>query len=283
MTIVDAPSHGFADVDQAAPEASHFINYLDGVRAVSSIGQIDDTLTGIMARMGARRIVEIGCGTGDLLVKLTNACVPPAAGLGVEKSASLTREAAARHRHAGNLGFLVHDFNEAEGGQALAEMGYAPQSVDAIVLNRVVQHLETPEELLGNALPLLRHGGAVIVSDVDWRTLRLNHPDGPTTKRVIGDHIASIINPSAGSTSAALLRTIGLGDVRVELELVHRIVGFDVAAQVLVLNSAVARLVHSGRLSQDAADAWISVARAQPDFTAEVTQTIVIGSVHHSA
>lgn len=277
MTLVNARSHGFADVDQAAPEASQFIDYLDGVRAVSSIGKIDGTLAGIMERMGARRIVEIGCGTGDLLVTLTNACIPPAEGLGVEKSASLTREAAARHRAAGNLRFLVHDFNEAEGGHELAEIGYEPGSVDAIVLNRVVQHLETPERLLGNALALLRQGGAVIVSDVDWRTLRLAHPDGPTTRLVVDDHVRSIINPSAGSTSPALLGAIGLDDVQVELKLVHQILGFDVADRVFVLNSALARLVKAGRLSQQAADHWLSVARNQSDFTAEVTQTIVVG------
>lgn len=283
MTLVNAPSHGFADVDRAAPEASHFINYLDGVRAVSSIGQIDGTLTALMQRMGARRIVEIGCGTGDLLVKLTAACVPPAEGLGVEKSASLSREAAARHRAARHLQFVVHDFNAADDRHDLAEIGYPAGSVDAIVLNRVVQHLETPDALLRNALPLLRRGGAVIVSDVDWHTLRVTHADGPTTQMVIDDHVASIINPAAGSNAAALLGAIGLHDVQIELRLVHQVADFDVAARVLVLDSALARLVKAGRLSQQAADQWAAAARDQVDFRAEVTQTIVVGSTHARA
>ena len=277
MTLVNAPSHGFADVDQAAPEASPFINYLDGVRAVSSIAKSDSTLAGIVRHMGARRIVEIGCGTGDLLVTLTTACVPPAEGLGVEKSASLSREAAARHRQAGNLRFLVHAFAESNARQMLPEMGCTPGTVDPSGLNRVVQHLETPEQLLGNARPLLRQGGAIIVSDVDWHTLRLAHPDGPTTALVIGSHVASIINPSAGSTSAALLRAIGLADVHVELTLVHQLAGFDAADRVFVLSSAVARLVKTGQLTQGAADEWMRIARTQGDFMAEVTQTIVVG------
>lgn len=279
MTLVQAPSHGFADVDQAASDASRFVNYLDGVRAVSSIGQIDHTLAGIVARMGARRIVEVGCGTGDLLVKLTNACTPPAEGLGVEKSAVLAQEATARHHHACNLRFLVHDFNEAEGGHALVQTGYCPESVDVIVLNRVVQHLETPEVLLRNALSLLRRGGIVIISDVDWYTLQLNHPDSSTTKQVISDHINSIINPSAGATSAELLRAIGLTDVQIELKLVHRIPGFQMADQLFVLSAAATRLVDLGQLSREAADEWIRNAQNQPDFSAELTQTIVIGSL----
>lgn len=283
MTLVQAPSHGFADVDQAASDASRFVNYLDGVRAVSSIGQIDQTLAGIVARMGARRIVEIGCGTGDLLVTLTNACTPPAEGLGVEKSAGLAQEATVRHRHADNLRFLVHDFNEADGCHALDGIGYCPGSVDAIVLNRVVQHLETPEVLLGNARSLLRQGGIVVISDVDWHTLRLNHPDDPTTKQVVNDHINSIINPSAGTTSADLLRAIGLANVQVELKLVHRIPEFAMADQVFVLSAAAARLVDLGQLSQETADEWIRAARNQRDFVAEVTQTIVIGNLPGSA
>lgn len=282
MTLVSAPSHGFADVDQAASEASRFVNYLDGVRALSSIGRIDDALSGIVERMGARRIVEIGCGTGDLLVKLANACVPPAQGLGVEKSAGLAQEAAARHGHAGNLQFVVHDFNAAAGGEELAEAGYAPGSVDAIILNRVVQHLRTPEVLLGNALPLLRPGGVVVISDVDWHTLTLRHPDRPVTDLVIGDHARSIINSAAGSTSAALLGAIGLVEVRTELKLTHHVHGFAMADQLFVLNSAVTRLVDSGRLARDAAHAWLETARNQSDFVAELTQTIVVGNFHGS-
>lgn len=282
MTLVCAPSHGFADVDQAAPEASRFVDYLDGVRALSSIGQIDDTLAGIVQRMGARRIVEIGCGTGDLLVRLTDACTPPAEGLGVEKSAGLTQEATARHGHLGHLQFVVHDFNEAGGRAELADIGYSAGSVDAIVLNRVVQHLKTPEALLGNALPLLRAGGVVIVSDVDWYTLKLNHPDGATTEMVIGDHANSILNPSAGSASASLLRAIGLADVRTELQLTHQVRGFALADQLFVLSSAVTRLVDAGRLTRDAADAWMRAARSQRDFVAELTQTIVVGGARRS-
>lgn len=283
MTIAHAPSHGFADVDKAASDASGFVNYLDGVRAVSSIGQIDRTLEGIVERMGARRIVEIGCGTGDLLARLTNVCGPTAEGLGVEKSASLTQEATARHRAAGNLRFLVHDFNEAGDHPALAEIGYRPGTVDVIVLNRVVQHLDTPETLLGNALSLLRRGGMVIISDVDWLSLRVSHPDGPTTRQVVEDHIASIINPSAGSTSASLLGAIGLTDVCTELSLIHQIRDASVAERVLVLGSALTRLVKSGRLTQDAADQWGAAARSYHDFTAEVTQTIVVGSLRGHA
>lgn len=278
MSLVSAPSHGFADVDQAASEASRFVNYLDGVRALSSIGRIDDALSGIVERMGARRIVEIGCGTGDLLVRLTNACVPPAEGLGVEKSAGLAQEAAARHGRAGNLRFVVHDFNEAMGGDGFAEIGYAPGSVDAIILNRVVQHLRTPEALLGNALPLLRAGGVVVVSDVDWHTLTLNHPDRPVTEQVVGDHAKSIINSTAGSTSAALLGAIGLVNVQTELQLTHQVRGFAMADQLFVLSSAVTRLVDSGRLARNAADAWLETAKSQHDFVAELTQTIVVGT-----
>lgn len=277
MTLVNAPSHGFADVDQAASEASLFVDYLDGVRALASIGEIDATLSGIVRRMGAGRIVEIGCGTGELLVKLTTACIPPAEGLGVEKSAGLIQEATARHGHAGHLQFVVHDFNEAQRGHELAGIGYAPGSVDAIVLNRVVQHLRTPDELLRNALALLRRDGVVVVSDVDWHTLKLNHPDGPTTNLVIGNHANSIINSSAGSTSAELLRAIGLANVRTELTLTHQVHGFAMADRLFVLNSAVARLVHLGQLTRDAADAWMRTAENQHDFVAELTQTIVVG------
>lgn len=272
-------SHGFADVDQAAAAPGLFIDYLDRVRGVPTIGEIDRALRGLVAALEPRRIVEIGCGTGDLLAELCQAGSTPAVGLGIEKSARLAEEAAVRHSDVDGLTFLVHDFADDGAAVALAALGFAPASADAIVLNRVVQHLAAPLPLLRNALPLLRPGGQVIISDVDWTTLRLDLPDRETGDKVVAEHIASIITPDAGSIAGALLRNAGLGQVTLKVGIVHRIEDFELADHLFSLRAAAARLVERGLLSARTVERWQAEARQDQAFAAEVLQTIFIGTV----
>ncbi len=269
-------SHGFADVDQAAAAPGLFIDYLDRVRGVPTIGEIDSALRALVGAVQPRRIVEIGCGTGDLLADL---CCGDTCGLGVEKSARLAEEAAARHADRDGLTFLVHDFAEDDGGAPLAALGFAPGGTDAIVLNRVVQHLASPVPLLRNALPLLRPGGQMIISDVDWTTLRLDMIDRDTAEAVVAEHVASIITPDAGSTAGALLRAAGLADVTLKVGIVHRIEDFELADHLFSLRAAANRLVERGLLVARAAERWLSEAAEADDFAAEVLQTIFVGTM----
>lgn len=272
-------SHGFADVDQAAAAPGLFIDYLDRVRGVPTIGEIDRALRGLVTALAPRRIVEIGCGTGDLLANLCQAGAVPAAGLGIEKSARLAEEAALRHSDQDGLDFLVHDFAEDDGAAVLAVLGFGPASTDAIVLNRVVQHLAAPLPLLRNALPLLRAGGQVIISDVDWTTLRLDLPDRETGDKVVAEHVASIITPDAGSTAGALLRAAGLNQVALKVGIVHRIEDFELADHLFSLRAAMDRLVERGAVTARIAERWLAEAAESEAFAAEVLQTIFVGTM----
>jgi len=267
----------FSDVDQSGND-DFFVDYLDTVRSAPSIRQIDEKILEIVAAQHPGLIVEIGCGTGDLLATLSAVSNPPARGVGVEKSAALTEEACRRHRARAHLDFIVHDFMEATESPQLAARGLALGTADALVLNRVVQHLPEPVKLLGNARPWLRPGGVAVISDVDWTQLSIRHENTALTGRILAEHVGYLANAKAGSVSGDLLAEAGFSEAKVSLAVTHEISEFGLANKLFSLSFAVDRLVSKGELTAEAGSEWLlSCAQLEREgrFFASVFQSVV--------
>ncbi len=98
----------------------------------------------------ALRVLELGCGTGDLL-----AAVEPAHGVGVDVSAEMVRHARAKHPH---LRFQVGDI---EDGRTI---GSLTGPFDVIILSDTIGVLEDCEAMLASLQPLCTRDTRVIVS-----------------------------------------------------------------------------------------------------------------------
>lgn len=124
----------------------------------------DATVAAVRA-LGARRVLEIGCGTGMVLSGVAATCE---AYLATDLSSEALSFVADRHPELrGRL--QVHHLPAHEAVRLVDE-----QRVDAVVLNSVVQYFPDEEylrDVLDGALRRLRPGGQVFVGDV--RDLRL--------------------------------------------------------------------------------------------------------------
>lgn len=97
----------------------------------------------ILRQTGGGRLLEVGCGQGDLLAALEESGKFEVSGLDLDKSAI---------QYAASRGLDV-----AHG--SLEEATYAPESFDVIVLWHVLEHVSDPIELLKLITSLLRPGG----------------------------------------------------------------------------------------------------------------------------
>ena len=117
-----------------------------------------------------RRVLEIGCGTGLLLLRLAPECE---AYTGIDFSAAAL---ASVQRALGQTPMPHVTLVE---GRADDLRRFAPRSVDTIIINSVVQYFPSAEylvDVIGRAVELLADGGSLFIGDVrDRRTLEAFH------------------------------------------------------------------------------------------------------------
>jgi SAM-dependent methyltransferase len=103
-----------------------------------------------------RRIVDLGCGTGELLQQVRRAGNVNVEG--VEPSTPATQ--VARYER----GLIVHNYT-------LEQVGYPDESVDTVLLSHVLEHLPSPKKTLQEIDRILRPGGAVVIWVPNARSL----------------------------------------------------------------------------------------------------------------
>ncbi|GAA3034848.1 non-ribosomal peptide synthetase [Actinokineospora globicatena] len=138
-----------------------------------------------IAAFGARRVLEIGCGTGLLLWRLAPSATEYTA---TDFSAATTATLRDRLDHAGfdNVRLLTREATDFS--------GFAPGSVDLVVINSVVQYFPGADylaEVVRQAVTVVRPGGTVFVGDVrGYGTLEAFHTAVVLAKAHEGDPAA---------------------------------------------------------------------------------------------
>jgi SAM-dependent methyltransferase len=268
----------FAAVD-ANSDPQFFVDFLDLVRSLPSMQRIDFEISERIREIDPKIVVEIGCGTGDLLHQLVTGVCPQARGVGVEKSTFLTDVARRRHGTSAKLDFLVHDFTSPIVPDEIWSRFGGLGNTDAIIINRVAQHLMDPVCLIANAKALLREGGRIILSDVDWTRLEITHPDQDTTGQIIASHVNAMVNPTIGSTLCGLLSEAGLSKPITTFEIQHEFIDYQRSDQLLSFSRSIKRLCASGDLTPARAASWVAKCRemhSQSQFSARLYQAIAI-------
>lgn len=129
------------------------------------------------------KIIEIGCGTGDIIASLK-----PAAGMGIDISKSMI--ALARKKHF-EIRFEV----------AAAETVKLKEKFDYIILPDVIEHLQDVEKIISNLKNLMKPDSRIIISMANpvWEPVlklleffRLKMPEGPH-KRISITNLKRII------------------------------------------------------------------------------------------
>jgi 2-polyprenyl-3-methyl-5-hydroxy-6-metoxy-1,4-benzoquinol methylase len=127
------------------------------------------------------RIVEIGCGTGDLLASLK-----PSEGLGIDISPEMISVARTKHADKTKLRFLATDIADIP----------PPLDYEVVFMADVLEHIEDTEGFFGHLERLMEPGAMLVITIANpfWEPLlmlaeklRFKMPEGPHERLPLAD------------------------------------------------------------------------------------------------
>jgi ubiquinone/menaquinone biosynthesis C-methylase UbiE len=192
-------------------------------------------------------VVEVGCGTGTLLLELAEAVGPDGHAVGIEPQPVLARHARER------LGELGEVRVEAGSETALAD-GIA----DACVAQTVLCHLPPPvrEATIARMVRVTRPGGRVVSADQDAETWVVDHPDRELTRRIVAFYADQrFADGWTGRRLRSLFLDAGLEDVRTHVSVTVETAADSYGFKVAVDRAGTA--ARAGWIGEDELAAWV--------------------------
>lgn len=234
----------FSDIDASPPEMIDIIANALETRAAdpSMLPVIDGYLEAIEVPENGR-IIDIGSGTGGVTRRIAQRFTA-AQVLGVEPSAVLTRKATELGQSLPNL-----SFSQGNG----AALDIEDTSVDVAILHTVLSHTTIPDDIITEAVRILRPGGSLVICDADFSKATMAVvPGDPLGSCVEAFVDGAVTDPWLTGKLKPLVAETGLSVTL--FTIVNRIVTEGMGSLVWVRMSA-SRLVAEGVIGQPLADA----------------------------
>jgi SAM-dependent methyltransferase len=260
--------HTWATVDHTTnPE--FFIRFLDASRAEAhAIAEAHPQQ--FFARLGVQpgdRILDVGCGTGDLLRPLTRLVGTNGRVIGIDASTTMIREAQQRLTDPTlPLSYQVADAQH---------LPFADSIFDLCWANAVLQHISDPAQALAEMVRVTRPGGRVAIGEHDWGTFAVDSEDVELTRIVTTVLSDSIAHGWIGRQLPRLFAEAGLQNVSVNGTALP-VGAYGIES---LLRGAVERTEQSGLVDEARAAAWLAdleqKARAGRFFSAVTVFTVM--------
>lgn len=273
MVYSHLPSR-FSDVDSAA-DTDAYVAYLDFVAGLPGAAAYKETSFELLDPAPGQRILEVGCGTGDDAREVARRVAPGGAVVAVDSSLAMVEEA--RRRGEDDDAELAVRY---EVDDALA-LDAADDDFDGCRVERVLQHLDRPDDAVGELVRVTRPGGRVVVVEPDWETLVVTAPVRDLTRRILHHSCDMIPGGWMGRKLVPCLRQAGLDDVRVRVGALSS-TDYDEADAVMRLRSFAARARQDGVVQGSEARRWLdslALLDADGSFFCALTVFVAVGTV----
>ena len=193
---------------------------------------------------GSSRAIDLACGLGYDLLRMRQHA-PGATVMGLDASGSLLEAARERVLQGSGIEVVRADARRT---------GLPDGAFDAVRIDRSLQHIERPEEVVAEMARLLARGGRAVLSEPDWATFHVTGAPEDGLERALAAWRGAFANPRAGWRAAELAAQAGLEVFRVETgSLLSR--SFAEADIVYDLQATLDRAVTAGVLERGTAAA----------------------------
>lgn len=155
-----------------------------------------------LALQPGESVVDLGSGTGSEVVTFAEEVGPTGFAVGVEPDPNLLA-AAERRASTANSTATFHS------GDAYG-IPFGAATFDAVLCERVFQHLTAPARAAREIARVLRPGGRTVVMDADWGSAIVHPGEHRVVRDVIDTLISATTDPYSGRRLQGLLTRAGL-------------------------------------------------------------------------
>lgn len=185
-----------------------FIKFVDEGNSLESAQACKRIMSSLLNIECDQSILDVGCGTGDDVISLAELVGNRGHATGVDSSEKMITEARKRLElrrekpqpvefHQGN----VH------------HLDFADNTFDCIRAERLLMHVDDPRKAIAEMVRVTRPGGRIVVFDLDWDGVIINHNDRVLTRKIIHLMCDSISNGWIGRQLPALFKEAGLRNI----------------------------------------------------------------------
>jgi SAM-dependent methyltransferase len=152
----------FADLDATPPELlAMLVAALEGMARHPEIRRVRAAGREALRPAPGQRLLDAGCGTGDLARDLAQAVAPGGEVVALDHSAATL--AAARERHDDSaVRYVTGD---------VSALDLPDDTFDGVWCERVLQHVDDADAAIGELVRVTRPGGRICLVDTDWGSL----------------------------------------------------------------------------------------------------------------
>lgn len=170
--------------------------------ALPGLSRLRDWAHEALALRPGESAADIGSGTGSEVIAFAETVGPAGTAIGVEPDPHLL---AAAERNA----TAVRSRARFHSGDAYG-VPFGSDTFDAVLCERVFQHLTAPARAANEIARVLRPGGRAVVVDPDWGTAIVHPGDRRVVREVIDTFVSATTNPFSGRRLPGLLTRAGL-------------------------------------------------------------------------
>jgi ubiquinone/menaquinone biosynthesis C-methylase UbiE len=211
MAVQGDPNR-FNRVD-AESNVGFFVEFLDARKGITEDALIKQQIIEWMKPLLGRRVLDVGCGTGDDARAIAELVGPNGRVVGVDFSTKMLEEARCR---AANLQ-LPLEFRAGDAMKLLFDDG----SFDYVRAERVLIHLNNARHGLEEMIRVAASKGRVVASELDLGTAFLDSPYVEVTQTIYKALADGAQNGRFGRTLARQMREAGLKNVISQETIIH--------------------------------------------------------------
>jgi len=245
-------SSEFRNVDNAET-ADHLVQYLEYVDSLPETRQLKVSSYGYLGILEGDTVLDAGCGPGYDTLRMSAMVGKTGKVIGIDLSERMIAIAGAKAKGTG----LPVSFRTID----VRKLPFPDASFDKIRIERTLQILDNPDQILDEMIRVLRPGGRLLSIEPDWETFVCDPGSRDTARTFFRFCADQFPDGSTGRKLYRYFRERGLEDVVVHPEplILH---DFSLVAKMMNMEQFLSAAQEKGVLKPDEIVSWLQELKA---------------------